>query len=105
LREKCPWDFIVLKVPGLPGWNKEKKKVRYHNNTVNECIYYNYTKPSVLQTYEYLGNDCWDRQRIKRKIKRLFNKLMDLPEIERNAILQVMGNLDRVNYYYTKPGK
>lgn len=71
----------------LKGWNKEKKTVRYHTRTTEECIYYNYPKPTALQTYDYIGNDCWDRQRIDRKIKRLTKKLIALPCLERNAVI------------------
>jgi hypothetical protein len=77
----------------LKGWNKEKKTVRYHRRTTEECIYYNYPKPSVLQTYEYIGNDCWDRQRITRKINRLSEKLLSLPELECNAVIQRVSDI------------
>ena len=71
----------------LKGWTKEKFTVSYQGQTAQECIYYNYLKPSVLQTYQFVGSDCWDRQRVKRKITRLANKLMELPELERNAVI------------------
>lgn len=71
----------------LKGWNKEKRKVRYRGKTVQECIYYNYPKPTVLQTYKFVGSDCWDRQRVTRKINRLVNKLKNLPDLEKNAII------------------
>jgi site-specific DNA-adenine methylase len=71
----------------LKGWTKEHKIVRYHTRTAKEWIYYNYPKPQVLHTYKYVGNDCWDRQRIKRKIERLTNKLIELPALERNAVI------------------
>lgn len=71
----------------LTGWNKETFSVSYHGKVKQECIYYNYPKPSKLLTYEYVGSDCWDRQRVKRKIDRLTKKLLALPEIERNAII------------------
>lgn len=71
----------------LPGWHKEKFKVSYHGQVKDECIYYNYPKPSKLLTYQYVGEDCWDRQRVTRKINRLVKKLNSLPELERNAVL------------------
>lgn len=71
----------------LHGWTKEKFTVSYHGHVTQECIYYNYPKPSVLQTYDYVGSDCWDRQRVKRKIERLARKLADLPALERNAVI------------------
>lgn len=72
----------------LKDWNREEKTVRYHTRTTKECIYYNYPPPTVLQTYAHIGNDCWDRQRITRKIKRLSTKLLALPAVERNAVIQ-----------------
>lgn len=71
----------------LKGWTKEKFIVSYHGKIAEECIYYNYTKPIVLQLYDYVGTDCWDRQRIKRKIDSLSKKLINLPALERNAII------------------
>jgi site-specific DNA-adenine methylase len=71
----------------LPYWNKEFYKVCYHGHVKNECIYYNYEKPSTLLSYRYVGSDCWDRQRIARKINRFVKKLNSLPELERNTIL------------------
>lgn len=71
----------------LKNWNKEKFLVSYHGKVVEECIYYNYNKPSKLLTYKYVGSDCWDRQRVTRKINRLVTKLNELPELERNAVI------------------
>lgn len=71
----------------LSTWTKETFKVCYNGKVVNECIYYNYPKPSVLQCYDFVGNDCWDRQRINRKIDRLSKKLAALPALERNAVI------------------
>lgn len=71
----------------LKGWNKEKFKVCYHGKVKEECIYYNYSKPEKLLSYQYVGADCWDRQRVTRKINRLVKKLTELPALERNAVL------------------
>jgi hypothetical protein len=81
----------------LSGWNKAVFPVSVHGIVRLECIYYNYPKPSVLQCYDYVGSDCWDRQRVKRKIDRLTKKLLELPEIERNAIIS------RINTAMTVP--
>lgn len=76
----------------LPGWNKEAFTVSYHGKVKQECIYYNYPKPSKLLTYQYVGSDCWDRQRVTRKIERLVKKLNALPPLEKNAILSRVIN-------------
>jgi len=54
-----------------------------------ERLYMNYDPKEIkhLHDYSYLGQDCTDRQRIKRKIQRLKDKLSELPVLERNAIL------------------
>jgi len=77
---------------GLHGWQKEKFTVSYHGQVKQECIYYNYPTPSKLLTYQYVGSDCWDRQRVTRKIERLVRKLNALPELEKNAILSRVIN-------------
>lgn len=76
----------------LKGWSCESFTVRYHNHTVLETVYYNYQKPSELQTYAFVGNDSWDRQRIKRKIDSLVLKLAALHPLERNAIVDRIIN-------------
>ncbi|MDO9186923.1 MAG: DNA adenine methylase [Bacteroidia bacterium] len=72
----------------LKGWRKVLIKVRYHNKMSLECLYMNYDLPEQLQVDAFLGTDCWDRQRIKRKATSLVNKLIALPELERNYIIR-----------------
>ena len=71
----------------LKSWRTVQLKVRYHNKTSLENLYMNYPGPVQLLTYGMYGTDCWDRQRIKRKGDRLVQKLLSLPEAERNYIL------------------
>jgi len=76
----------------LADWRTVQIKVRYHNKTSIEKLYMNYPDPVQLQTYVAAGTDCWDRQRIKRKGDRLVQKLLSLPEVERNYILNRLSN-------------
>ena len=71
----------------LYDWNQESTTVRYHNKTTQETIYYNYPSPDILQSYSYVGDNSWDRQRIKRKISRWTSKLNSLPTLEKNSII------------------
>lgn len=48
----------------------------------------NYDYPSELHKYDFIGTDCWDRQRIKRKGDRMISKLLSLPVLERKYILE-----------------
>lgn len=71
----------------LAGWRKVQIKIRYNRKTSIECLYMNYPPPSTLQTDKYLGDNCWDRQRIKRKSDRLIKKITELPELERKYLM------------------
>jgi site-specific DNA-adenine methylase len=71
----------------LADWRKVQIKIRYHNKTSVENLYMNYPQPDILQSYQFLGEDCWDRQRIKRKGDRLIKKLQTLPSKEKNYLL------------------
>lgn len=72
----------------LKGWRKVLVKVRYNNKTSIDCLYMNYEEPKLLQTDAFLGKDCWDRQRIKRKSDNLIKKLKALPDLERKFIIK-----------------
>lgn len=75
----------------LAGWRKVQVKIRYNRKTSIEYLYMNY-QPGRLQTDAYLGRDCWDRQRIKRKAAALVKKIEALPEQER---LYLIGQLNK----------
>lgn len=71
----------------LKGWNKITYQSKTRTGMATECLYMNFDRPNELHDYGYLGNDFTDRQRIKRKIQREIEKLNQLPELERNAII------------------
>ena len=77
----------------LKNFRKVQIKIRYHSKTSNECLYMNYPEVQTLHNSQFLGNDCWDRQRIKRKGDRLVEKLLALPPAERNYIIERIKNL------------
>lgn len=75
----------------LREWRILQLKIRYHNKTSIENLYMNYNS-GPLQIDKYLGIDCWDRQRIKRKSERLISKLSVLPEQERQYLINRIIN-------------
>lgn len=77
----------------LKDWRAEEINCNVHGKIAKEVIYMNYDTPKKLHDYRFLGKDCWDRQRIKRKINRKINGLMALPPLERNAILEQIRKL------------
>jgi len=78
---------INLYNQALKPWRYIEATVRYHNKTSIERLYMNYPEPLQLLTYVYAGENCWDRQRIKRKGDRTVQKLASLPAVERNYII------------------
>lgn len=77
----------------LSHWRKVEVKVRYHKKTQIECLYMNYPEPTELQDYSFLGNDCWERQRISRKTEAYINKFQKMPVLERNCIINKLIEL------------
>ncbi len=71
----------------LAGFRQVQITVRYHQKTSREILYMNYPKPEFLHTFTMAGSDSWDRQRIKRKGDRLVQKILALPAIERNYLM------------------
>jgi len=77
----------------LIGWRKISFITAVHGAIATEVLYMNYPEPDELHDYRYIGVDCWDRQRIKRKIKARVHTLSKLPVQERNAILHELQKL------------
>jgi DNA adenine methylase len=71
----------------LKHWRKISISTADRGGAVEELIYMNYDEPEFLHQYDQLGTDCWDRQRIKRKLRSLMMKLYVLPAHERNCII------------------
>lgn len=79
----------------LSHWRKVEVKVRYHQKTSIECLYMNYPDPIQLQDYSFLGNDCWERQRIRRKTDKYIEKFQKMPVLERNCIIDKLKELNQ----------
>lgn len=71
----------------LSDWIKVDLKIRYNRKTSHECLYMNY-ELDVLHDTSFVGSDCWERQRIKRKCDRLIQKIEKLPNNEKQYILE-----------------
>lgn len=74
----------------LKDWHKVEFQSQTRGGSATEVLYMNYPTPTELHDYRYLGKDCWDRQRIKRKIKRRIDTLRKLPILEQKAIMQAL---------------
>jgi len=79
---------------------KTWRKISYNSMTRAgvrvENLYMNFPPPLLLQCYNSIGKNYTDRQRIKRKVARLVNRLKNEPAQERAAILTAV--IDNFNY-------
>lgn len=71
----------------LNDWRLRTFQAKTRRGVATEYLYMNYPQPEILHDWRYLGEDCTDRQRIKRKSVRFIEKLAGLPVQERNKIL------------------
>lgn len=74
----------------LQSWNYVDIKIRYNSKTSTERIYMNYNKPQLLQTYRFIGTNCWERQAIKRKAERFLKLGPPLPFPEPTYITDII---------------
>ena len=76
-------------------WFTSEMQTRTRTKTVTEKIWMNYDIAQLkLATAFYVGKDFTERQRIKRKIERLKNKISALPIHERQAVIDAMQTID-----------
>ena len=64
----------------LDGWSCQTYSTRDRSGaTVTEYLWMNYPIPELLHDYQYLGENFRERERIKRKHRRLKDKILGLP--------------------------
>lgn len=73
-------------------WHKSKVSIRYHRKTSIEIIYTNFSPDLPLMYPYFIGSDCWDRQRIKRKVFRTIQKVSSLPPGERQFLFSSLAS-------------
>jgi len=72
----------------LSEWRCITFQATTRRGLATEYLYMNYVEPTELHDYSFLGEDFRERERIRKKIKRHTDRLMQLPELERKAILE-----------------
>jgi site-specific DNA-adenine methylase len=76
----------------LQQWHCHEYTYQCRRGTRNDAIWTNYDPATVeLATYEHIGSDYTDRQRIKRKRSNIVRKLNELPFHERMAVLEQLN--------------
>lgn len=72
----------------LAGWNSHSFEAQTRQGRVVEWVWFNYPWPERLHDYSYLGANFRERERIKRKRQRWIERLLMMPVLERNAIVE-----------------
>ncbi len=94
---KVPFNCMISSYPNemydtvLKDWNRYEFQTSVHGNPATEVLYFNYDFPTRLHTYKNLGKDCWERQRINRKVDRILQKFSALPDLERNKLISELN--------------
>jgi 16S rRNA G966 N2-methylase RsmD len=74
----------------LAGWSTKTFQTRTHTYTVTEWLWFNYSEPTELHDYRFLGENFRERERIKKKKKRWVARLARMDALERQALLSVI---------------
>jgi hypothetical protein len=77
-------------------WRKLCYRSMTHGGVRVKCLYMNFKQPALLLDHRFVGKDYTDRQRIKRKVESLINRLNNLDGQERAAILSAV--IDHYDY-------
>lgn len=77
---------------GRLGWRRVDFVAQTRRGPAVESLWLNFPAPSTIADFSYAGRDYRERERIKRKAARFVAKWDKLPELERGAIVQAMGD-------------
>lgn len=72
----------------LKNWQRLEFRVKTSHGMATEHLYYNYDDLSLLHDYRFAGNCYRERLQIKRKAQRWVNRLQQMPDYERQVILE-----------------
>ena len=78
----------------LQGWRTDTFTTRTRGGSLaEEWLWMNFPEPLELHDYRYLGEDFRERERIKRKVKRWKNRLVNMNALEKHAIMAAIAEL------------
>lgn len=77
----------------LSGWSTHRFTVQTHAGLREECVWFNYPKPTVLHDDRYLGNGFREREVIRRRQDRLRSRIEQLSLVEQASLHQWLGTI------------
>lgn len=72
----------------IADWRLITFSAMTRRGAATEYLYMNYEEPQELHDYSFLGENFRERERIKKKIDRNVAGIMDLPTLERKALME-----------------
>jgi hypothetical protein len=77
----------------LSDWRRVDFQAMTRRGLVTESLWCNFPAPKTLHDSRYVGRDNIDRQRIRRKCATWKNRLTQMPDHERQAVLDTIRDL------------
>jgi site-specific DNA-adenine methylase len=74
----------------LQGWNKMKFMTNSQVGLREECVWFNFEPPAALHDVSHLGANFRERQTIKRRRERLYERIEGLDPVERHELMAWM---------------
>ena len=74
----------------LTGWHRYTYRTMTHGGPKWEALYMNYPNPQAIHDTRFAGRNFRSRQDIKRKRERWISRLLAMPPLERQAIIEAV---------------
>jgi len=71
----------------LADWHKCRFRAKTHTEVREECLWFNFEPPHELHDGRYLGHSYRERQTVRRRHSRLFQRFDRMPDTERRYLL------------------
>ncbi|MCY4420114.1 MAG: DNA adenine methylase [Gammaproteobacteria bacterium] len=78
----------------LNNWHIYTFPYKAHDGLRTEYLWYNFSNPSKLHDYRYLGSNFQERQTIRRRLERMKRRLSNLTDQERAFLLEWLTILE-----------
>jgi len=81
----------------LHDWNKEHFKTVTRKGKATETVYYNFNPDLPKHQYNFMGKNFRERAAIKGRVNRNALKIMNMPQNERNYLLDILSKKIRIS--------
>lgn len=75
----------------LRGWRRVSFSANTQRGLRQECVWMNFSEPTQLHDASFLGETFRERQAVKRRHQRLFERFGRMDPVEREHVLQVLN--------------